>query len=118
MGDSETWSPERSNLLQVLVSILGLVLNTEPYYNEPGFERERDTPQGGLRSQRYNESVALSSYHLMLRVLRTPPVDFDHIVKRHFAERRSAILERARGLHESDTSLCSEGFKKSLAALL
>ncbi|CAK0788414.1 unnamed protein product, partial [Prorocentrum cordatum] len=66
--DSETWSPERSNLLQVLVSILGLVLNTEPYYNEPGFERERDTPQGDLRSQRYNESVALSSYHLMLSV--------------------------------------------------
>jgi len=116
--DSETWSPERSNLLQVLVSILGLVLNTEPYYNEPGFERERDTPQGGLRSQRYNESVALSNYHLMLRVLRTPPCDFDRAVKRHFAERRPAILDRARHLHAGDNSLCSEGFKKSLAALL
>ncbi|CAE8626099.1 unnamed protein product [Polarella glacialis] len=85
--ESETWSAERSNLLQVLVSILGLVLNTEPYYNEPGFERERDTPQGALRSQRYNESVALSSYHLMLRVLRAPPTDFAKIVQRHFADR-------------------------------
>lgn len=117
--DSETWSPERSNLLQVLVSILGLVLNTEPYYNEPGFERERDTPQGGLRSQRYNESVALSNYHLMLRVLRTPPCDFDGAVKRHFAERRTAILDRARRiLNGGDDALCSEGFRKSLAALL
>jgi ubiquitin-conjugating enzyme E2 O len=115
--DSETWSPERSNLLQVLVSILGLVLNTEPYYNEPGFERERDTPQGGLRSQRYNESVALSSYHLMLRVLRSPPSDFDIAVKRHFAERRPAILQRARELREGSDSTCSEGFRKSLAAL-
>jgi len=116
--DSETWCPERSNLLQVLVSILGLVLNTEPYYNEPGFERERDTPQGGLRSQRYNESVALSNYHLMLRVLRTPPSDFDRLVKRHFAHRRSDILARARHLHSGEDTGCSEGFKKSLAALL
>lgn len=116
--DSETWSPERSNLLQVLVSILGLVLNTEPYYNEPGFERERDTPQGGLRSQRYNESVALSNYHLMLRVLRTPPTDFDRIARQHFADRRSAILERAQWLQCSSSSMCSEGFRKSLVALV
>lgn len=116
--DSETWNPERSNLLQVLVSILGLVLNTEPYYNEPGFERERATAQGGLRSQRYNESVALSNYHLMLRVLRTPPCDFERPVKQHFAERRAAILARARHLQFSDSSLCSEGFRKSLAALM
>eukprot|EP00929_Paragymnodinium_shiwhaense_P046830 TRINITY_DN23824_c0_g1_i1.p1 TRINITY_DN23824_c0_g1~~TRINITY_DN23824_c0_g1_i1.p1 ORF type:complete len:406 (+),score=89.80 TRINITY_DN23824_c0_g1_i1:187-1404(+) len=120
--DSETWSPERSNLLQVLVSILGLVLNTEPYYNEPGFERERDTPQGGLRSQRYNESVALSNYHLMLRVLKSPPSDFDRPVQKHFAERRQAILDRARQLREGGgegaTGNCSEGFRKSLAALL
>lgn len=115
--DSETWSPERSNLLQVLVSIQGLVLNTEPYYNEPGFERERDTPQGGLRSQRYNESVALSNYHLMLRVLRTPPADFEVAVKKHFAERRVRILGRARGMHD-ESQTCSEGFKKSLDALL
>lgn len=115
--DSETWSPERSNLLQVLVSILGLVLNTEPYYNEPGFERERDTPQGELRSRGYNESVALSSYHLMLRVLRAPPADFDQLAKRHFAQRRSAILDRARSLQNGETA-CSEGFRKSLAALL
>eukprot|EP00927_Polykrikos_kofoidii_P046693 TRINITY_DN40848_c0_g1_i1.p1 TRINITY_DN40848_c0_g1~~TRINITY_DN40848_c0_g1_i1.p1 ORF type:complete len:1003 (-),score=160.28 TRINITY_DN40848_c0_g1_i1:51-2756(-) len=116
--DSETWSPERSNLLQVLVSILGLVLNTEPYYNEPGFERERDTPQGGLRSQRYNESVALSNYHLMLRVLRSPPSDFDRVVRRHFSERRAAILARAKRLREEESTLVSEGFKKSLAALV
>jgi ubiquitin-conjugating enzyme E2 O len=116
--DSETWSPERSNLLQVLVSILGLVLNTEPYYNEPGFERERDTPQGDLRSQRYNESVALSNYHLMLRVLRTPPTDFDRMVKLHFAERRRAILDHCQWLQCSASSQCSEGFRKSLAALV
>lgn len=116
--DSETWSPERSNLLQVLVSILGLVLNTEPYYNEPGFERERDTPAGGLRSQRYNESVALSNYHLMLRVLRAPPSDFDAAVGKHFSERRAAILERARVLQEGGETGFSEGFRKSLVALL
>mmetsp|Transcript_12953 Transcript_12953/g.28730 ORF Transcript_12953/g.28730 Transcript_12953/m.28730 type:complete len:1084 (+) Transcript_12953:196-3447(+) len=141
--ESETWSPERSNLLQVLVSILGLVLNMEPYYNEPGFERERETPEGSLRSQRYNESAALSSFHLMLRVLRAGPVDFSTEAKRHFAERRSAILERARRLQRGEVSVAccsaspaalprgagsaatgsapgvgSEGFRRSLVALL
>ncbi|KAI8847408.1 hypothetical protein BC829DRAFT_433906 [Chytridium lagenaria] len=35
--DSEMWSA-LSNVLQVLVSIQGLVLNRDPYYNEAGYE--------------------------------------------------------------------------------
>ncbi|CAK0843208.1 unnamed protein product [Prorocentrum cordatum] len=116
--DSETWSPGRSNLLQVLVSLLGLVLNAEPYYNEPGFERERGTPQGDLRSLRYNESVALSSYHLMLAVLQAPPCDFARPIRSHFAERRAAVLARAGRLQSGEEGRCSEGFRRSLAALL
>ena len=38
-GDSgEGWNAVRSTLLQVIVSLLGLVLVPEPYYNEAGFE--------------------------------------------------------------------------------
>ena len=36
----ERWDPKHSNLVQVLVSIQGLVLVDEPYYNEPGFEKQ------------------------------------------------------------------------------
>jgi ubiquitin-protein ligase len=32
---AELWSPEASTILQVVVSIQGLVLTAQPYYNEP-----------------------------------------------------------------------------------
>lgn len=38
--DTEVWSP-RSTMLQVLVSIQGLILVDEPYFNEAGYEKQR-----------------------------------------------------------------------------
>jgi len=38
--DNEVWSPS-STMLQVLVSIQGLILVDEPYYNEAGYEKQR-----------------------------------------------------------------------------
>ena len=35
-----------SNILQVLISIQGLVLVEEPFYNEPGFEKQIGTEDG------------------------------------------------------------------------
>ncbi|KAF3531827.1 hypothetical protein DY000_02042978 [Brassica cretica] len=35
----EKWIPNNSTMLQVLVSIQGLILNEKPYFNEPGYER-------------------------------------------------------------------------------
>lgn len=40
--DTEVWSPT-STMLQVLVSIQGLILVDEPYYNEAGYEKQRGT---------------------------------------------------------------------------
>jgi ubiquitin-conjugating enzyme E2 O len=38
---SEVWCPSTSTLLQVIVSIQGLILVDEPYYNEAGYEKQR-----------------------------------------------------------------------------
>jgi ubiquitin-conjugating enzyme E2 O len=35
--EAELWSPEASTILQVVVSIQGLVLTAQPYYNEPAW---------------------------------------------------------------------------------
>nr|CAB3466226.1 unnamed protein product [Digitaria exilis] len=35
---TELWSPDSSTVLQVVVSIHGLVLNAQPYYNEAGYD--------------------------------------------------------------------------------
>ena len=38
----EEWNAENSTIIQVLVSIQSLILVPEPYYNEPGFEKNTE----------------------------------------------------------------------------
>ncbi|USP78954.1 hypothetical protein yc1106_06228 [Curvularia clavata] len=52
---NESWSPAKSTLLQVLVSLMGLVLVKEPYYNEAGYDVHRSTPETKLNSALYTE---------------------------------------------------------------
>ncbi|KAJ4373017.1 hypothetical protein N0V83_003308 [Neocucurbitaria cava] len=52
---NESWSSTKSTLLQVLVSIMGLVLVKEPYYNEAGYEVHRSAPETKLSSALYTE---------------------------------------------------------------
>ena len=66
----EAWSPTRSTLLQLLVSLQGLVLVPRPYFNEAGYE-----PLAGLESARrpaalYNERAFLRARGFVLAALR------------------------------------------------
>ncbi|KAK0720226.1 hypothetical protein B0H67DRAFT_179874 [Lasiosphaeris hirsuta] len=47
------WEPERSTILQILVSIQAMVFNSQPWYNEPGRETMIDEAQ----STSYNKGV-------------------------------------------------------------
>jgi baculoviral IAP repeat-containing protein 6 len=55
------WVPNQSTFLQVLVSIQGLILVADPYFNEPGFERYGNTPQGRQQSELYNKNIRLQT---------------------------------------------------------
>ncbi|KAG1335047.1 putative ubiquitin-conjugating enzyme E2 38 [Cocos nucifera] len=68
----EKWNPSNSTMLQVLVSIQALVLNSKPYFNEPGYSRTANTPQGERNSLAYNEEIFLLSCRTMLHSLRRP----------------------------------------------
>lgn len=65
----EGWNASRSTLLQVIVSILGLVLVREPYFNEAGYE-----PLAGLESSKrpsalYSERAYLRSRTFVIKAL-------------------------------------------------
>ncbi len=48
-GDaSEKWDPAKSNLLQVLLSIQGMILIPDPMFNEPGYEAIKGSPEGNV----------------------------------------------------------------------
>ena len=55
-GESDTWS-EKANLLQVLMSLMGLVLVKKPFYNEAGFEGYEGEGSYQVESALYSEKA-------------------------------------------------------------
>ncbi|RCV23444.1 hypothetical protein SETIT_5G006600v2 [Setaria italica] len=88
----EKWNPAQSTLLQVLVSIQALILNENPYYNEPGYEASANTPHGQRKSLEYNDTTFLHSCRTMLYSLRRPPEHFADLVAGHFRVHGHTIL--------------------------
>ncbi|GMI72110.1 hypothetical protein HRI_000880300 [Hibiscus trionum] len=80
----ERWSP-KSTILQVLLSLQGLVLNEKPYFNEPGIK-----PTWSWES--YNADVFVLSCKTMLFLLRNPAKNFEGLIAEHFRDNASVIL--------------------------
>jgi ubiquitin-conjugating enzyme E2 O len=76
-GDrGESWSPAKSTILQILVSILGLVLVREPYFNEAGYEHLVGLEGSKRPSALYSERVFLRSCGFLSKALQwlsSPP---------------------------------------------
>lgn len=65
---------------QVLVSIQSLILVSEPYFNEPGYERSRGTPSGTASSREYDANIRQATAKwAMLEMLRNPPACFKQV---------------------------------------
>eukprot|EP01018_Ginkgo_biloba_P041296 Gb_00082 [translate_table: standard] len=90
---NEVWDPKTSSILQVLVSLQGLVLNARPYFNEAGYDKQIGTAEGEKNSLAYNENSFLLSCKLMLYLLHRPPKHFENFVRGHFQRRSHSILD-------------------------
>lgn len=65
---------------QVLVSIQSLILVSDPYFNEPGYERLRGTMQGKINSGDYNANIRQATVKwAMLEQLRRPSSCFKEV---------------------------------------
>lgn len=60
-------------MLQVLVSIQGLILNAKPYFNEPGYANLGGTKHGEEKSLDYNERTFMYTLQTMVYAMRRPP---------------------------------------------
>ncbi|AES61992.2 ubiquitin-conjugating enzyme [Medicago truncatula] len=88
----QKWTPGVSTMLQVLVSIQGLILNAKPYYNEPGYEIMSRLIDGEKRAMLYNEDTFILSLKTMMYMIRKPPKNFEDLVVGHFYSRAYNIL--------------------------
>ena len=73
----------------------------EPYYCEPGFERQMGTEEGKNNCQDYSEAAYLMSLRAIRRVVRQPLDHFHAVVKDHFAEALPKVLARCEALCEA-----------------
>lgn len=87
------WQPGTSSLLQVLVSIQGLILVEQPFYNEPGFK----VGQHYAASRDYSEKVVLRLIQCLPTTINDPPAIFTREVEEHFRLRKAKLLDLLEG---------------------
>ncbi|XP_023289754.1 baculoviral IAP repeat-containing protein 6 isoform X3 [Orussus abietinus] len=94
----EKWNAHTSSFLQVLVSIQSLILVSEPYFNEPGYERSRGTSSGAQSSQEYNANICQATAKwAMLDQIRNPCPCFKEVIHTHFWLKRHEIVAQLEG---------------------
>ncbi|XP_073122398.1 uncharacterized protein [Henckelia pumila] len=133
-NNKEKWIPGVSTMLQVLVSIQGLILNAKPYFNEPGYANTSGSPTGEKRSLEYNETTFIYSLQTMVYSMKRPPMHFEDFVVGHYCKYARDIMVSCKAyldgaqvgclvkggvqdVDEGDKS-CSQHFKNSLAGFI
>ena len=90
----ESWTPN-STILQVLLSIQSLIFCEEPYFNEPGYERDRGNARGIEANNKYNEPVRFNTMKLaMVDQLKNPSFGFADVIKNHFRLKKNDIYKK------------------------
>jgi ubiquitin-conjugating enzyme E2 O len=74
------------------------VLVREPYYCEPGFERQMGTEEGRANCVAYSEAAFLIALRAMRVVVARPPDHFHKVVQEHFMEALPKVSKRCEAL--------------------
>uniref|UniRef100_A0A3Q3KGZ1 (E3-independent) E2 ubiquitin-conjugating enzyme n=1 Tax=Monopterus albus TaxID=43700 RepID=A0A3Q3KGZ1_MONAL len=90
---TERWT-SKSSLLQVLISIQGLILVNEPYYNEAGFDSDRGLQEGYENSRCYNEMALIKMVQSMTQLLQNPVEVFKQEIQEHFVSSGWRLIHR------------------------
>jgi ubiquitin-protein ligase len=94
---SEKWNPDQSSLWQILVSIQGMILVEDPYFNEPNVEQMRGQPEGEAASARRNSQIQRDNIRwAMIDVLKNPRPGFEAAIMAHFKALRVPLLEQCK----------------------
>ena len=88
-----SWDKDTSSILQVLISIQSLILVSDPYFNEPGYEGLRGSEEGNELSACYNCTIRdRCLVEAIFNAMLYPPTFFDEAVKLHFKYKCKYIL--------------------------
>ncbi|OCT60708.1 (E3-independent) E2 ubiquitin-conjugating enzyme UBE2O [Xenopus laevis] len=99
---TERWT-SKSSLLQVLISIQGLILVNEPYYNEAGFDSDRGLQEGYENSRCFNEMALIRVVQSMTQLLRKPVEVFQQEICEHFKSNGWRLAHRIENWLETNS---------------
>jgi len=113
------WEAGKSNVYQVLSSILWMILGAEhPYYMEPSYGGwEGTAPQSNHAPEVkvYDEAVYFGTAKwAILEQMKTPPVGFEEVIMAHFREKKKVILNCVQQWHDKGT----DGLKTKLSPVI
>ena len=93
--NSESWNPKTSTFLQVIISIQSLILIEQPFFNEPGYEKDFNTQKGIIKSKEYNEKLYLPTLeYSMIDMIKNPPNGFEEVIINHFKLKKEEIINK------------------------
>lgn len=84
---SENWSPSKSTILQVLVSVMGLVLVKEPYFQEAGYEARAGLAEAQVPSQLYSERTYFRTREFITHAILKGVDGFDDLINWLYLDR-------------------------------
>jgi Ubiquitin-conjugating enzyme len=129
--EGPAWEPKKSTLLQVLVSIQGLVLVAEPYFNEPGYEDDRGSPDVETESAEYTQEIRRYTLQYAidepLRIAASSNAtnysdypEFTEAIIRHFSLQAPALEAQLDAWTTADTTLntLAVSIRESLAIVV
>jgi baculoviral IAP repeat-containing protein 6 len=106
------WQANKSTLLQVLISIQGLILVPDPYFNEPGYETSTKSPFHMKESAKYTETIrgytmrwGIENHLDQLLGGQPDYPEFESVMTNHFVQRASAIREQMDAWVKNDAKL-------------
>jgi ubiquitin-protein ligase len=90
------WDPATSTLLQVLVSIQALIFVKDPFYNEPGYERQSNTTAGKAQAEKYNQEIRTHTLRVAMlgQMSKARKGVFAEAIAAHFSGKRAAMLRQ------------------------
>ncbi|KAL4870933.1 hypothetical protein BDV12DRAFT_194845 [Aspergillus spectabilis] len=120
----ETWSPVKSTVLQILVSIMGLVLVKTPFYNEAGYEALAVEDSRPIESSQYTEKAFVMARRFILHALETPIRGLEDALIWHYLPDSSSVrpgllrkaIQDARRMIEHHDRTSTQGDQESQAS--
>ncbi|KAF7180137.1 hypothetical protein CNMCM7691_009304 [Aspergillus felis] len=82
----ESWSPIKSTALQILVSIMGLVLVKNPFYNEAGYDVLAVDDNRRVESSQYTEKAFLTTRIFIKHALQRPVAGLEDVLTWNYLE--------------------------------